>query len=101
LYAAVGVHHPKGPNEERVLLSNMREFGEAQKKHDGLIVTLAIKDPDAGMLIGISVWNSKKDFDEAWKVLSVTQPERREEKGFRFEDYETEPHKFYSGEEPD
>lgn len=37
---------------------------------------------------------------EAWKVLSITEPKRRKEQRFRFEDYETEPHKFYSGEEP-
>jgi hypothetical protein len=101
LYAAVGIHHPKGPKEEKVLLNSMRQFGEAQAKHKGLIVTLAVKDPDARMLIGISIWNSKKHFDEAWRVLSVTEPKRRQEQGFRFEDYEDEPHKFYSGEEPD
>jgi heme-degrading monooxygenase HmoA len=78
----------------------MRKFGEAQKKHDGLIVTLAVKDPDAGMLIGISVWKSKADFDAAWRKLSVTEVKRREEEAFRFEDYETDPHKVYSGEEP-
>jgi hypothetical protein len=78
----------------------MRQLGEAMKKHKGLIVTLAVKDSDAGMLIGIAVWKSKADFDAAWKVLSVTEPKRREAQGFRFEDYEIEAHKFYLGEEP-
>jgi hypothetical protein len=100
LYASVGIHHPKDPKEEKALLGSMRQLGEAMKKYRGLIVTLAIKDPEAGMLIGIAVWNSKADFEAAWKILSVTEPKRREEQGFRFEDYETEPHKFYSGEEP-
>lgn len=90
----------KGPDEEKVLLGSMRQLGEAMKKYEGLIVTLAVKDPDAGMLIGIAVWKSKEDFEAAWKELSISEPKRREAQGFRFEDYETEPHKFYSGEEP-
>jgi hypothetical protein len=100
MYASVGIHHPKGPDEQKMLLRSMRQLGEAMNKHDGLIVTLAIKDPDAGMLIGIAVWKSKEDFEAAWKELSISEPKRREAQGFRFGDYEDEPNKFYSGEEP-
>ncbi len=101
LYASVGIHHPKSPKDEAALLASMRSLGEAMKQHKGLIVTTAVKDEEAGMLIGIAVWSSKKEFQAAWKKLSVTEPKRREEEGFRFEDHEDEPHKFYSGEEPD
>lgn len=63
MHASVGIHHPKGPDEEKVLLGNMRQLGEAMKKHSELIVTLAAKDLEAGMLIGIAVWKSKEDFE--------------------------------------
>ena len=43
----------------------MREFGEAQKRHAGLLVTTAVKDHETGMLIGLSVWNSKEEFEAA------------------------------------
>lgn len=100
LYAAVGTHHPKSPEHEAILLASMRRFGEAQKRFKGLIVTTAIKDEEAGMLIGISIWKSREEFEAAWKELSITQSKQREAEGFRFEDHEDEPHKFYSGEEP-
>ncbi len=100
LYAGVGIHHPKSSKDEAILLSNMRKFGESQKRHKGLLVTTAIKDQEAGMLLGISIWNSKGEFEAAWKELSVTESKRRTEERFRFEDHEDEPHKFYSGEEP-
>jgi hypothetical protein len=35
------------------------------------------------------------------KELSITEPKRRQAEGFRSEDNEDEPHKFYSGKEPD
>ena len=101
LYASVGIHRPKSLKDEEVLLASMREFGEAQKRYKGLVVTAAVKDQGVGILIGLSVWSSKGEFEAAWKELSVTQPERRKEQGFRFEDHEAGPHKFYSGEEPD
>lgn len=99
MYVSLGIHHPKGSKEEAILLKSMRSFGEAQRKHAGLILTTAVKDKESGMLIGLSVWESKESFDRAWEELSISQPKRRAEEGFKFEDYEDEPHKFYSGEE--
>lgn len=52
------------------------------------------------MLIGLSVWNSRQDFEEASREPSITDPKRREAEGFQFEDHADEPHKLYSGEEP-
>ena len=79
LYASFGVHHPKQPQDEAILLARMREFGEAQKRREGLLVTAAVKDQEDGMLIGFSVWNSKEEFEAAWGELSTTEPERRKQ----------------------
>jgi hypothetical protein len=100
LYASVGIHHPKSSQDEAILLASMRRFEETQRSHKGLTVVTAVKDEKAGVLIGLSVWNSKQDFEAAWKEPSATEPKRRAAAGFRFEDHESEPHKFYSGEQP-
>jgi hypothetical protein len=98
MYFALAVHRPKGTKEEALLVESMKRFGEEQRKYKGLIFTAPIKDSEAGVLIGLSIWDTKENFDAAWKELSKTRPERRARDGFRFEDVETEPHQFYSGE---
>ena len=98
MYVALAIHHPKGPKEESILLGSMRKFGEAQKRFKGLIFTAPIKDENAGVLIGLSIWDTKENFEAAWKELSKTEPERRAREGVKFEELEDEPHRVYSGE---
>jgi hypothetical protein len=98
VYFILAVHHPKGPKEEAVLLESMRDFGEAQRKFKGLIFTAPVKDEEAGVLIGLSIWDMKENFEAAWKELAKSQPERRAKMGVDFERLETEPHKVYGGE---
>ncbi len=98
MYFALAIHHPKGQREEAILVRSMSEFGEAQRKFKGLIFTAPIKDKEAGVLIGLSIWDTKENFEAAWNELSKTEPARRAREGIRFEELEDEPHKVYSGE---
>ncbi len=100
MYVALAIHHPKGPKEESILLNSMRKFGEAQMKYKGLILTTPLKDEEAGVLIGLAIWDTKEHFLSAWQELSQTEPKRRAEEGVVFEELEDTPHKVYSGEPP-
>jgi hypothetical protein len=72
MIVAVGVHHPKGPAEEKLLLADMKRFGREQRKHRGLVMVTAVKDETEGYLIGMAIWDTKEDFLKARKEMAKT-----------------------------
>ena len=64
MYLIMGVHHPK-PGMEKLLLDVQEKFGSAQRGHRGLISAFVWKDEATDVLIGITLWDTKADYDAA------------------------------------
>jgi hypothetical protein len=64
VYVIMGVHHPK-PGMEKSLLELQTKFGNAQRGHRGLISAFIWKDDATGVIIGITLWDTKEDYDTA------------------------------------
>ena len=64
MYVIMGVHHVK-PGMESALLDVQVRFGKAQQGHKGLISAFVWKDDNTGALIGITLWDTKEDYDAA------------------------------------
>ena len=64
MYVIMGVHHPK-PGMEKSLLDIQEKFGIAQRGHRGLISAFIWKDDNTGVIIGITLWDTKEDYDAA------------------------------------
>ena len=64
MYVIMGVHHPK-PGMEKALLEVQERFGKARQGHKGLISAFIWKDDTTGVLIGITLWDTKEDYDAA------------------------------------
>jgi len=92
MFVAIGIHRPKGEKEESVLRDGMRRFGEAQRKHEGLIMVHLLKDEKSGVLIGLAIWDTKEHFMQAQKDMAKAL------EGINFELLEDIPHQLYFGE---
>ena len=64
MYVIMGVHHPK-PGMEKALLEVQERFGIAQRGHRGLISAFIWKDDKTDVIIGITLWDTKEDYDAA------------------------------------
>ena len=64
MYVVMGVHHPK-PGMEKALLDVQERFGKAQQGHRGLISAFIWKDDTTNVIIGITLWDTKADYDTA------------------------------------
>jgi hypothetical protein len=64
MYVVMGVHHPKA-GMEKPLLELQEKFGVAQRGHQGLISAFIWKDDQTGVIIGITLWDTKDDYDAA------------------------------------
>jgi hypothetical protein len=64
MYLIMGVHHPK-PGMEQALLDVQEKFGRAQRGHRGLISGFVWKDDATNVIIGITLWDTKADYDAA------------------------------------
>src|ERR1700756_1145281 len=64
MYLIMGVHHPK-PGMEKSLLDVQEKFGRAQRGHRGLVSAFVWKDDASDVLIGITLWDTKADYDAA------------------------------------
>ncbi len=64
MYVVMGVHHPK-PGMEKALLEVQERFGKAQQGHRGLISAFIWKDEKSEVIIGITLWDTKVDYDAA------------------------------------
>ena len=64
MYVVMGVHHPR-PGMEKALLEVQERFGKAQQGHQGLISAFIWKDEKSEVIIGITLWDTKADYDAA------------------------------------
>ena len=64
MYVVMGVHHPKA-GMEKPLLELQEKFGVTQRGHHGLISAFIWKDDQTGVIIGITLWDTKDDYDAA------------------------------------
>jgi hypothetical protein len=64
MYVIMGVHHPK-PGMEKALIEVQEKFGNAQRGHRGLISAFIWKDDATSVIIGITLWDTKEDYDAA------------------------------------
>ena len=62
MYVVMGVHHPKA-GMEKSLLEVQEKFGVAARGHQGLISSFIWKDDQTGVIIGITLWDTKDDYD--------------------------------------
>lgn len=77
----------------------MRQLGEAMKKHERLVVTREVKDPDADMLIESQCGNQKKILKQRGKSFQSVNQSAEKLKAFASR-VTKQRHKFYSGEKP-
>jgi hypothetical protein len=64
MYVIMGVHHPK-PGMEKSLLDLQEKFRNAERGHRGLISAFVWKDDASDVIIGITLWDTKADYDAA------------------------------------
>jgi hypothetical protein len=64
VYVITGVHHAK-PGMEKALLETLEKFGDAERGHSGLITAFVWKDDGTGVLLGVTLWDTKDDYDAA------------------------------------
>jgi hypothetical protein len=64
VYIITGVHHPK-PGTEKSLLETLERFGSAERGHRGLITAFVWKDGTTGVLLGMTLCDTREDHDAA------------------------------------
>ena len=64
MYVVMGVHHPK-PGLEKPLLEVQEKLGVAQRGHSRLISAFIWKDDQTDVIIGITLWDTKEDYNAA------------------------------------
>ena len=84
MYFRIGIHYPR-PGKEPILLDSMRKFGEAQKRHKGLIMVHALRDAKANALFGLAIWDSKESY------LGAREDMDEALEGVRFDELEDNP----------
>jgi heme-degrading monooxygenase HmoA len=62
LFVHVSIHHPK-PGKEQELIASMHRFGAAGSGVDGLISVHTLQDRDAGVLVGLALWESREKWE--------------------------------------
>jgi len=59
MIVSISVHHPK-PGAEAALIESMHRFGAAIKGAPGLVGVYTLQDKDAGVLVGMAIWESEE-----------------------------------------
>jgi heme-degrading monooxygenase HmoA len=59
MYIQLSIHHPK-PGAEAALIDSMHRFGAAVKGAPGLVSVYTLQDKDAGVLVGLALWESRE-----------------------------------------
>ena len=80
----MSIHSPK-PDKENLLIESMHRFGKAMEGKKGLIMAHTTKDEDSNRLIGLAIWETKKDW------LAARQAMIEAVKDDPFEDWELRP----------
>ena len=59
MYVQLAIHHPKDGAED-ALIDSMHRFGAAIKGAPGLISVHTLQDKEAGVLVGLGLWESRE-----------------------------------------
>ena len=59
MYVQMSIHHPKAGAED-ALIDSMHRFGAAVKGAPGLISIHTLQDKEAGVLVGLGLWESRE-----------------------------------------
>jgi hypothetical protein len=93
MFVHIGIHARPKEGKEKQLIDSMHRFGAAMKTQPGLQQAHALLDSDSGALIGLAIWNSKKDWENARPAMLEAI------KDDPFEEWEDEPPEVYHLEE--
>jgi heme-degrading monooxygenase HmoA len=67
------------PGKEEAMAETMRSFARALEEMPGLLATFVLAEKGGGTLVGVSMWSSRKAFEEAMeKVRTPPTPEPAE-----------------------
>jgi len=80
----ISIHYPK-PGKESLLIESMHRFGKSMEGQKGLIMAHTTKDEDTNRLIGLAIWDSKKNWSAARPAMIDAV------KDDPFEDWELRP----------
>jgi hypothetical protein len=61
VFVLISVHKPR-PDKEKFLIDSMHRYGEACRKHKGLVFVETLKDARTGELVGLAVWDSEVSY---------------------------------------
>jgi heme-degrading monooxygenase HmoA len=64
VFVHLAIHHPR-PGREDALTASMERFGAPVHGMPGFRFHAALRDRDAGVLVGITIWDSKEDWEAA------------------------------------
>jgi heme-degrading monooxygenase HmoA len=64
VFVHLAIHRPR-PGREEALAASMARFGAPAHGMPGFRFHAALRDPDAGVLVGITIWDSKEDWEAA------------------------------------
>ncbi len=84
----MSIHFPK-PKKENLLIESMHRFGRAMEGKKGLIMAHTTKDEDKNQLIGLAIWDSKKNWLAARPAMIEAV------KDDPFEEWELKPPEVY------
>jgi len=84
MFVHMSIHRPK-PGKEEFLIDSMHRFGAAMQGADGFQWAHALKDETSGSLIGLSIWDSKEQWQETHPKIAEAV------KDDPFEEWENNP----------
>ncbi len=64
MFVHMSIHYPR-QEKEQFLIESMHRFGETAKELPGLISVNTLKDEDTGRVIGLAIWETREQWEEA------------------------------------
>ena len=84
----MSIHYPK-PGKEEFLIVSMHRFGKAMEGKRGFVLAQTSRDEDKDILVGLAIWNSKSDWQDARESMINAV------KDDPFEEWEIKPPEVY------
>ena len=64
----MSIHYPI-PEKERLLIESMHRFGKAMEGKEGFILAQTSKDEEKEVLVGLAIWDTREDWQNARKDM--------------------------------
>ena len=88
MFVYMAIHYPK-PEEEALLIEAMHRLGTAVQNQPGLTYINAHKDAQRGVIVAISIWETKEAMLAAGPLIMGAT------KDVPFDDWEARPREIY------